>query len=87
MNTSKISFAGVVGRLSAVYGGTYMLDKPVDEIVTEAGKLVGVRSGTDVARCNQVICDPTYAQDLCRKVGQVRRRVLSAQLTPLPIGH
>jgi len=59
-------------RLSAVYGGTYMLDKPVDEIVTEGGKLVGVRSGSDVARCNMVICDPTYAQDRCRKAGQVR---------------
>jgi len=61
-----------VGRLSAVYGGTYMLDKPVDGIVTESGKLVGVRSGDDVAHCNMVICDPTYAQDHCRKVGQVR---------------
>ena len=49
-----------------------MLDKPVDEIVTEDGKLVGVRSGSDVARCNMVICDPTYAQDRCHKVGQVR---------------
>ena len=58
-------------RLSAVYGGTYMLDKPVDEIVTEDGKLVGVRSGSDVARCSMVICDPTYAHDHCRKAGQV----------------
>jgi len=49
-----------------------MLDKPVDEIVTEGGKLVGVRAGSDIARCNMVICDPTYAQDRCRKVGQVR---------------
>lgn len=63
-------------RLSAVYGGTYMLDKPVDEIVTEEGKLVGVRSGSDVARCNMVICDPTYAQDRCHKVGQVRHATL-----------
>jgi len=62
----------VYDRLSAVYGGTYMLDKPVDEIVSEDGKLVGVRSGSDVARCSMVICDPTYAQDRCRKVGQVR---------------
>jgi len=49
-----------------------MLDKRVDEIVTEDGKLVGVRSGSEVARCNMVICDPTYAQDRCRKVGQVK---------------
>jgi len=28
-------------RLSAIYGGTYMLDKPVDEIVFENGKVSG----------------------------------------------
>lgn len=49
-------------RLSAIYGGTYMLDKPIDEIVVdENGKLVGVRSGTEVAKCKQVYCDPSYA--------------------------
>ena len=58
-------------RLSAVYGGTYMLDKPVDEIVFENGKVVGVRSGSEVAHCNMVISDPTYSQDRCKKVGQV----------------
>lgn len=47
-------------RLSAIYGGTYMLDKPIDEIVVENGKVVGVRSGTEIARCKQVYCDPTY---------------------------
>ena len=26
-------------RLSAIYGGTYMLDKPIDEIVFEDGKV------------------------------------------------
>ena len=41
-------------RLSAIYGGTYMLDKPIDEIVVEGGKVVGVRSGSEVAKCNQV---------------------------------
>jgi len=58
-----------------------MLDKPVDEIVTEDGKLVGVRSGSDVARCNMVICDPTYAQDRCRKVGQVRHGTFTQFVT------
>lgn len=38
-------------RLSAIYGGTYMLDKPVDEIVYENGVVVGVRSGTEVTLC------------------------------------
>ena len=48
-------------RLSAIYGGTYMLDKPIDEIVTdEDGKFVGVRSGEEIVRAKQVIGDPSY---------------------------
>jgi len=35
-------------RLSAIYGGTYMLNKKVDEIVYENGKVVGVKSGSEV---------------------------------------
>ena len=49
-------------RLSAIYGGTYMLDKPIDEIVMEGGKVVGVKSGGEVAKCKQVYCDPTYVR-------------------------
>lgn len=41
-------------RLSAIYGGTYMLDKPVEEIIYEDGKVVGVKSGGEIARCKQV---------------------------------
>jgi Rab GDP dissociation inhibitor len=55
-------------RLSAIYGGTYMLDKQIDEIVYENGKVVGVRSGSEVARCKQVYCDPTYVPDRVEKV-------------------
>ncbi|XP_024882506.1 rab GDP dissociation inhibitor beta isoform X2 [Temnothorax curvispinosus] len=60
-------------RLSAIYGGTYMLDKPIDEIVMKDGKVVGVRSGDEVAQCKQVFCDPTYVSDRVKKVGQVIR--------------
>lgn len=61
-------------RLSAIYGGTYMLDKPIDEIVVgEGGRVVGVKSGTEVARCKQVYCDPSYVQDRVKKRGQVVR--------------
>lgn len=61
-------------RLSAIYGGTYMLDKPIDEIVLgEGGKVVGVRSGNEIARCKQVYCDPTYVPDRVRKKGKVIR--------------
>lgn len=60
-------------RLSAIYGGTYMLDKPIDEIVYENGKVVGVRSGAEVARTKCVVGDPSYFTDKVKKVGQVVR--------------
>ncbi|KAL2308872.1 hypothetical protein Nmel_005042 [Mimus melanotis] len=60
-------------RLSAIYGGTYMLNKPIEEIVIENGKVVGVKSEGEVARCKQLICDPSYVSDLVTKVGQVIR--------------
>lgn len=48
-------------RLSAIYGGTYMLDKSIDAIVTDAnGKFVGVRSGSEIVKAKQVIGDPSY---------------------------
>ncbi|PIO34672.1 hypothetical protein AB205_0057850, partial [Aquarana catesbeiana] len=31
-------------RLSAIYGGTYMLNKPIEELVMENGRIVGVKS-------------------------------------------
>merc|ERR1712142_99449 len=62
-------------RLSAIYGGTYMLDKPCDEIVMENGVVVGVKSGEEVAKCKKVICDPSYAPDHVKKVGQVIRAI------------
>merc|ERR1712209_162398 len=60
-------------RLSAIYGGTYMLDKPIDEIVYEGGKVIGVKSGGETAKCKQVYCDPTYCPSHVRKSGQVVR--------------
>lgn len=63
-------------RLSAIYGGTYMLDKKVDELVYDAeGKVCGVKSGDEVAKTKLVICDPSYAQDKVRKVGSVVRAI------------
>uniref|UniRef100_A0A3Q3JV14 Rab GDP dissociation inhibitor n=1 Tax=Monopterus albus TaxID=43700 RepID=A0A3Q3JV14_MONAL len=60
-------------RLSAIYGGTYMLNKPIEEIVIENGKVVGVKSEGEIARCKQLICDPSYVMDRTTKVGQVIR--------------
>ena len=52
-----------------------MLDKKVDEIVYENGKVVGVRSGDEVAKCSQVICDPSYAPEKVQKVDRVIRAI------------
>eukprot|EP01118_Nematostelium_gracile_P000458 TRINITY_DN1050_c0_g1_i1.p1 TRINITY_DN1050_c0_g1~~TRINITY_DN1050_c0_g1_i1.p1 ORF type:complete len:443 (+),score=148.94 TRINITY_DN1050_c0_g1_i1:62-1390(+) len=59
-------------RLSAIYGGTYMLNKPVEEIVYGSdGKVVGVKSEGEVAKCKLVIGDPSYFSNKVKKVGQV----------------
>ncbi|KAA0187202.1 Guanosine nucleotide diphosphate dissociation inhibitor [Fasciolopsis buskii] len=62
-------------RLSAVHGGTYMLHKPIDEIVIENGHVIGVKAEGEVARCKLVICDPTYAPDRVKKIGKVVRAI------------
>jgi len=59
-------------RLSALYGGTYMLNKPVEEIVYDSdGVVVGVKSEGEVAKCKLVVGDPSYFPDKVKKVGQV----------------
>ncbi|XP_048410061.1 rab GDP dissociation inhibitor beta [Stegostoma tigrinum] len=60
-------------RLSAIYGGTYMLNKPIEEIIIENGRVVGVKSEGEIARCKQLICDPSYVPDRVKKIGQVIR--------------
>jgi Rab GDP dissociation inhibitor len=63
-------------RLAAIYGGTFMLEKSADEIIfNDEGKVVGVRSGSEVAKCKAVICDPSYALNKVKKVGQVVRAI------------
>lgn len=46
-------------RLSAIYGGTYMLNKPFESIVYDGGKVTGVaakneKGEVEVAKCKQV---------------------------------
>lgn len=60
-------------RLSAIYGGTYMLNKAVDQLVIENNRVVGVKSEGEVARCKQLVCDPSYVPERVVKVGQVIR--------------
>jgi len=58
-------------RLSAIYGGTYMLNKPVEEIIYQDGVAVGVKSEGEVAKSKIVIGDPSYFPDKVKKIGQV----------------
>mmetsp|Transcript_2905 Transcript_2905/g.10180 ORF Transcript_2905/g.10180 Transcript_2905/m.10180 type:complete len:451 (+) Transcript_2905:171-1523(+) len=61
-------------RLSAVYGGTYMLAKP-DAVVAfdETGVAVGVTSEGETAKAKFVIGDPSYFPGKTKRVGQVVR--------------
>ncbi|XP_032404544.1 rab GDP dissociation inhibitor beta isoform X1 [Xiphophorus hellerii] len=60
-------------RLSAEYGGTFLLNKPVDEIVMDNGKVKAVKSDGKVFHCKQLICDPSYVPNRVRKMGRVIR--------------
>ncbi|ODV92590.1 hypothetical protein CANCADRAFT_89329 [Tortispora caseinolytica NRRL Y-17796] len=63
-------------RLSAIYGGTYMLDKPVDEILyDDDGKFMGIRSGEEVAKAKICIGDPTYFPSKVRAGDKVIRAI------------
>ena len=50
-----------------------MLNKPIEEIIMQNGKVIGVKSEGEIARCKQLICDPSYVKDWVEKVGQVIR--------------
>jgi len=63
-------------RLAAIYGGTYMLNKPIQKIVyNEAGEACGVTSEGETAKCKFVVGDPSYFPDKVKKVGQVVRAI------------
>ncbi|KAG7554695.1 FAD/NAD(P)-binding domain superfamily [Arabidopsis suecica] len=63
-------------RLSAVYGGTYMLNKPECKVEFDgSGKAIGVTSAGETAKCKKVVCDPSYLSDKVKKVGKVTRAV------------
>ncbi|GJM96882.1 hypothetical protein PR202_ga13756 [Eleusine coracana subsp. coracana] len=63
-------------RLSAVYGGTYMLNKPECKVeFDENGKAYGVTSEGETAKCKKVVCDPSYLPEKVKKVGKVARAI------------
>ncbi|AQK93743.1 Guanosine nucleotide diphosphate dissociation inhibitor 2 [Zea mays] len=63
-------------RLSAVYGGTYMLNKPECKVEFDMeGKVCGVTSEGETAKCKKVVCDPSYLPNKVRKIGRVVRAI------------
>jgi len=71
-------------RLSAIYGGTYMLNKPVEEIQYDSNGVVsGVKSEGEVAKCKFVVGDPSYFPDKVKKVGQVAS-LICVMSNPIP---
>eukprot|EP00246_Nothoceros_aenigmaticus_P007945 TRINITY_DN222_c0_g1_i1.p1 TRINITY_DN222_c0_g1~~TRINITY_DN222_c0_g1_i1.p1 ORF type:complete len:445 (+),score=91.73 TRINITY_DN222_c0_g1_i1:175-1509(+) len=63
-------------RLSAVYGGTYMLAKPDCKVeFDEDGKVRGVTSEGETAKTTRVVCDPSYLPDKVKVVGKVVRAI------------
>ncbi|XBH89377.1 hypothetical protein VPH35_081294 [Triticum aestivum] len=63
-------------RLSAVYGGTYMLNKPECKVeFDDEGKVRGVTSEGETAKGKKVVCDPSYVPEKVKKVGKVFRAI------------
>jgi Rab GDP dissociation inhibitor len=71
-------------RLSAVYGGTYMLRKPFEGLeYDESGKAVGVKSEGQVAKCKFVVGDPSYFPEKVQKSGQIARCICFLSAPPV----
>ncbi|KAK5960614.1 Gdi1p PWA37_002041 [Arxiozyma heterogenica] len=72
-------------RLSAIYGGTYMLDTPIDEVVyKEDGKFDGVKTKLGTFHAPLVIADPTYFPTKCKSTGQKVIRAICVLNHPVP---
>lgn len=70
-------------RLSAIYGGTYMLNTNVDEIVYEDGKATGIKAtmtGVDPemkfeTKAKMILGDPSYFPNKVKITGHVLRAI------------
>lgn len=75
-------------RLSAIYGGTYMLDTPIDEVLyDEEKKFAGVKTKEGTAKAPIVIADPTYFPERVKKTGQKVVRAMCILDHPVPNTH
>ncbi|CUM63953.1 uncharacterized protein PRCAT00001541001 [Priceomyces carsonii] len=71
-------------RLSAIYGGTYMLDTPIDEVLYDGDHFAGVKTKEGTAKAPIVIADPTYFPDKVKKTGQKVIRAMCILDHPIP---
>lgn len=64
-------------RLCAIHGGTFMLNKGIDEVLyNEDGIAWGVKTGNEIARAKYIIGDPSYfGPSKTRVTGQVVRSI------------
>lgn len=75
-------------RLSAIYGGTYMLDTPIEEVFyDDEKKFSGVKTKEGIAKAPIVIADPTYFPDRVKKTGQKVIRAMCILDHPVPNTH
>lgn len=74
-------------RLSAIYGGTYMLDTPIDEVLYDGDKFAGVKTKEGTAKAPIVIADPTYFPEKVKKTGQRVIRAMCILDHPVPNTH
>lgn len=69
-------------RLSAIYGGTYMLNTNVDEVLYEGDKAVGIKAtmtGVEEmkfeTKAGMILADPSYFPSRAKVVGHVLRAI------------
>jgi len=62
-------------RLCAIHGGTFMLNRDVDEVLfDESGAAYGIKSGNEMAKAKMIIGDPSYfPAEKTRPTGKVVR--------------
>ncbi|KAK7541993.1 GDP dissociation inhibitor [Phyllosticta citribraziliensis] len=73
-------------RLSAIYGGTYMLNADVDEILYEGGKVSGIKATMKerdapgeamkfTTKCKKILADPSYFADKVKPTGHLLKAI------------
>lgn len=73
-------------RLSAIYGGTYMLNTTVDEFLYEGGKIAGIKATMKekseagdgmkfTTKAKKILADPSYFPDKVKVVGHLLKAI------------